>query len=201
MASTFSPLLRAELPATGEQAGAWGATVNLVTGTVLETAIAGTASVVMSAGVDHTLTTVNNALDEARCAILNVSGTLTGNQNVICPSTSKSYIVYNGAAGAFTLTVKTAAGTGVVIPPATALQVYCNGTNVALVTDIGAQINAAANKAVPIGADKFALWDSVAGALKTTTLAQLLSTVPVYVLPAYVSRTVAFQQHLFFDGL
>ena len=36
MPSTYSPILRTELLATGEQAGTWGTAVNTITGTILE---------------------------------------------------------------------------------------------------------------------------------------------------------------------
>jgi hypothetical protein len=45
MASTYSPDLRIELIATGDQAGVWGSTTNVNLGTLLESAIAGYTSV------------------------------------------------------------------------------------------------------------------------------------------------------------
>ena len=41
MPSTFSPNLKIELIATGEQSGTWGTTTNSNLGTLLEQAIAG----------------------------------------------------------------------------------------------------------------------------------------------------------------
>jgi len=38
--------------------------------------------------------------------------------------------VFNNTTGAFTVAVKTAAGTGVVVPPGQRAVVYCDGTNV-----------------------------------------------------------------------
>ena len=129
MASTFSPLLRAELIATGEQSGTWGTTTNSNLQTVLEAAIAGTSSIAI-AGASTTLTTANNAADQARNAILSFSGVLGAASVVIVPSSSKLYLVYNGTSGAYTLTVKTSGGTGVAVPQGSYQWVYCDGTNV-----------------------------------------------------------------------
>jgi hypothetical protein len=42
----------------------------------------------------------------------------------------RSYYITNSTTGAFTLTVKTAAGTGVVVTQGTRTVLYCDGTNV-----------------------------------------------------------------------
>lgn len=62
----------------------------------------------------------------------NFTGVLTGNRNIIVPTTVQQYWVTNATTGAFTLTVKTAAGTGIVVPQGQALILYCDGTNVVL---------------------------------------------------------------------
>lgn len=48
MPSTYSPDLRIELIANGEQDGTWGTTTNLNLGTLIEQAIAGVATVATS---------------------------------------------------------------------------------------------------------------------------------------------------------
>jgi len=57
-------------------------------------------------------------------------GTLTGNRIVVVPATVQQYWITNGTTGAFTLTVKTAAGSGVAVPQGGASILYCDGTNV-----------------------------------------------------------------------
>jgi hypothetical protein len=59
-----------------------------------------------------------------------LTGILTGNRNIIVPSSVQQYWVQNNTTGAFTLTVKTAAGTGVTVPQGTAVIVFCDGTDV-----------------------------------------------------------------------
>jgi hypothetical protein len=60
----------------------------------------------------------------------NFTGTLTGNRSIIVPVTVQQYWVTNSTAGAYTLTVKTSAGTGIAVPQGEAQILYCDGTNV-----------------------------------------------------------------------
>jgi hypothetical protein len=57
-------------------------------------------------------------------------GILTGNRNIIVPASIQQYWIDNSTTGAFTLTVKTLAGTGVVVPQGQRTILYCNGTDV-----------------------------------------------------------------------
>jgi len=57
-------------------------------------------------------------------------GTLTGNRNIIVPSTVQQYWVNDETTGAYTFTVKTAAGTGINFTSGQRAIVYCDGTNV-----------------------------------------------------------------------
>lgn len=77
------------------------------------------------------VTTANVTLTaaQARSEYITASGTLTGNRNVIVPDRGE-WEIYNGCAGAFTLTVKTSAGTGVVIAAGDRALVRADGTNV-----------------------------------------------------------------------
>lgn len=59
-----------------------------------------------------------------------LTGTLTGARNLIVPTTVAQYWIDNSTSGAFTFTVKTAAGTGVVVPSGSRYILYTDGTNV-----------------------------------------------------------------------
>lgn len=128
MPSTFSPNLRFELIANGEQIGTWGTTTNRNLGTLVEQAVAGAVSIAMS-DADYTLLTGNGVPDEARAAVVVMTGILTAQRNVIAPAVSKVYIFRNNTTGGQNLVLKTAAGTGVTIPPGRSSLVYCDGTN------------------------------------------------------------------------
>lgn len=94
MPSTYSPLLQLELIANGEQSGFWGTTTNNNLGTLVEQAIAGTASVDISSG-DTTLTVYNGSSDQARCAAIDLFGTPGAITQVYAPNKSKLYMVRN----------------------------------------------------------------------------------------------------------
>ncbi len=130
MVSTYSPILRIELIGTGDQSGVWGLTTNRNLGTLLENAISGRVVVPHTDAASITLTTNNGVADQARPMILSITGILTADREVICPTLSKRYILTNDTTGGFSITIKTAAGTGVAVPPGAAFDVFCDGTNV-----------------------------------------------------------------------
>jgi hypothetical protein len=126
MASTYSPLLRVELPGTGDQSGTWGITTNTNLGTILEDAIAGTAALNVTAG-NVTLTEVDGGADQSRCMILRVSGTPGTSRNIVAPALSKAYMVINGSDGDVVL--KTSVSTGLTVTPGANVVAAYNGSD------------------------------------------------------------------------
>lgn len=162
MASTLSSgALGLEKPATGEQAGTWGSQTNVNMETGLEIAIAGTKDIaVTAADVTLTVPSGTSITDiQSRAMALNITGTLTGNRAVIVPAKSKSYIVKNSGSGDYTLTVKTAAGSGVIVSRGDVALLYCDGTDV-IAAPSAAATHAATTKATPVDADEIPLVDS-----------------------------------------
>lgn len=127
--ASYTSSLRLVLPATGEYPGTWGTQANNGLTNLVDTSIAGTATITMTAA-DYTLSTANGASDEARAAVLNVTGTPGAARNIIVPAVSKLYVVFNNTTGGFAQTVKTSAGTGVSVPNGSAAYLRCDGTNV-----------------------------------------------------------------------
>lgn len=70
----------------------------------------------------------------------NFTGVLTGNRNVIVPTTVQQYWVSNATTGSFTLTIKTAGGTGPNVAQGARTICYCDGTNVVLADTGGVSI-------------------------------------------------------------
>jgi hypothetical protein len=133
MPSTFSPNLRIELIANGEQAGAWGASTNRNLGTLIEQAISGYVTV--------SVTTANQAFvyadglsDQARNATIQLTTTTGAAFSVYAPPSPKQYIIYNSSAHDATIYNSTsignttAAGAGFLIPAGRRLLVVTNGT-------------------------------------------------------------------------
>jgi hypothetical protein len=75
-------------------------------------------------------TTVTLTSLQAGFPIIVLSGTITANLNVILPAYVKGWHIINSATGAFSVTVKTTAGTGVVLPSGSQAFVYGDGTNI-----------------------------------------------------------------------
>lgn len=129
MPSTFTASLRTEQQGSLENDTTWGDKANAVF-QQLEDAIAGYVSVSHSDGANYTLTALNALTDEARNMYINVTGALTANRNVVCPTAEKLYFVKNSTSGGFSITFKTSGGTGITIPNGKARVVMCDGTNV-----------------------------------------------------------------------
>jgi hypothetical protein len=100
--------------ATGENAGTWGQITNTNL-YLIQQAIGGYQEVSIAGGAQTTaLAMSDGALSNARNAVIKLTGTITGNQIVTVPTgVEKTWIVYNGTTGAFTVEFKQAGGTGV----------------------------------------------------------------------------------------
>jgi hypothetical protein len=128
MASTYSTSLKLTLMGDGDQAGLWGQTTNTNLGTLLEQAITGVTSITMS-NANYTLTSFNGVSDEARNAVLVVTGTNNAVRDLIPPVVEKLYTIVNNTTGGYAIRVIGASGTGVNIPNGATCLVYCDGTN------------------------------------------------------------------------
>ena len=123
MASTYSPSLKIELIGNGDQSGTWGTTTNNNLGTLIEQAIAGVQSIVM-VNADYTMTSYNGASDEARNAVLVVTGTNSAIRKVVAPLVNKTYIISNQTTGGYSITIGGSSGSAVTIPNGITAQVY-----------------------------------------------------------------------------
>ena len=131
MANSTSSFLKLTVQATGENSGTWGqiTNTNLL---IVEQAIAGYEAVALNATTGATLTVSNGAVSNGKNAVLQLTGTITTNVNVVVPVVEKVYIVDNATSGAYSVTVKTSSGSGVVWAAADkgTKMVYGDGTNI-----------------------------------------------------------------------
>lgn len=125
MPSTYTPSLKFEIIANGEQATTWGETTNNNMGTLIEQAITGVQPITLTG--DTVLTNFNGLSDESRNAVLVFNGALLNTANVVVPSEPKVYILSNRAGA--NVIVKTAFSNGVTLSNSTNAYVYCDGTN------------------------------------------------------------------------
>ena len=132
MASSYSTDLKLELMVTGENAGTWGDITNTNLN-ILQQAIAGYDSIALNATTGATLVFSNGILSNGKNAVLNLTGTITGNVSVIIPDgIEKTYIIKNSTTGAFTVQIKTTSGTGPTFSTTDKgfKLVYSNGTDI-----------------------------------------------------------------------
>lgn len=115
---------KAPTPALGDN------DTSIPTTAFVQTTVNGILSKSVAGGANVTLTAV-----EAGNGILKFTGALTGNIAVIVPATAKALIASNQTTGAYSLTVKTAAGTGIVVAQGKNQELWCDGTNVLLSTN------------------------------------------------------------------
>ena len=135
MASTYTPNLKIELIATGEQVNEWGTTTNSNLENGLEQAIVGRGVVEYTSDANKTITlTESNSSQDARNLFLYVDTdaftTLTVTRDLIVPTIEKTYVVHNDTAGSQSIRVKTSGGTGITIPNGKKALLYVDGTNV-----------------------------------------------------------------------
>ena len=134
MPSTFSDL-KFELIGSGEQSNTWGNTTNVNIGTAIEQAITGLSNPVFASDATLTLTLTDllgPALQVPRALVLNVTSAvpLTATREMVVPTIEKQYLVQNNTSGGQSITVKTAAGTGITVPNGTKMHLYVNGVDV-----------------------------------------------------------------------
>lgn len=133
MASTYSSNLKIELIGTGDQSGAWGTTTNSNFSNVFEQAIVGRGNPNYLADANLTLTYTDTVSSQtARNLYLNVTSSvsLTTTRELVVPTINKTYVVENNTTGGQSITVKTAAGTGITIGNGEKVPLYVNGTDV-----------------------------------------------------------------------
>ena len=136
MASSYSTDLKLEIQVTGENAGTWGdiTNTNLV---ILQQAIAGYSGISIAGGAGNTDLTFSNGLkSNGKNAVLELTGTITGNRTVTITTasgvTNKVYVIRNSTTGAFTVTVLIQGQTGVTFSATDkgTKILYLNGTDV-----------------------------------------------------------------------
>ena len=136
MVSSYSTDLKLELQVTGENAGTWGdiTNTNLV---ILQHSVAGYSGISIAGGAGNTDLTFTNGLpSNGKNAVLELTGTITGNRTVTITTasgvTNKVYVIKNSTSGAFTVTVKIEGQTGVTFSATDkgAKILYLNGTDV-----------------------------------------------------------------------
>lgn len=181
MPSTFSPSLRIELIGEGEQSGIWGTTTNNNLGDLIEQSIAGRTTIDVTSG-DVTLSALNGVTDEARSAVLVVTGTPGVTRAVIIPNVSKSYTVINQTDNI--AQIKTTSGVAFNCPANSQSYITCDGSNVVLGRSITDGANSITALTAPFASPAFTGTPTAPTATPGTNTTQLATT-------AFVTTAVA----------
>lgn len=131
MPSTFTDLLKLEIQADGENESLWDDIYNDVLHKI-EYAIAGRIELLLTSA-DVILNNDDGGEETpATAMILDLSGNLTDDINIIAPNRSKIYLIHNACTPTATevVNIKTATGAALEIPAGESRLVWCDGNNV-----------------------------------------------------------------------
>ena len=151
MPSSYTSRLKLERQVSGENSGTWGNLVNYVFNR-LDASVKGYQAVAVGGNANVTLTSNNSTSntdddttdDQVHNAILEFTGTLTGNINVFTDAVETKYTVFNNTSGDFSLTFGNTghAANGVALKQGAKTLVYTNGNQMFdVMADLG-DINA-----------------------------------------------------------
>jgi len=128
MATSYTNLLGLALPVQGELSGVWGDTVNNYITTYLDSAIAGSNAIALSADTALTKTTDASLTgSSSQYAILNVTPSANG-FTLTVPAASRVYVV-NNLSGTFSFSFKALGGASVTIAASEKAVMAWNGSN------------------------------------------------------------------------
>jgi hypothetical protein len=94
---------------------------------LLEEAIVGQTTIIM-ANADYTLTNLDGVTDEARNAVLILTGNQNATYSVIVPAVEKLYVVYNNLSSSAIAYIKPSGGSAFQVPNGRTMYLYTNGS-------------------------------------------------------------------------
>ena len=125
MTSTYTANSGIEKPATGDQSGTWGDTVNLNMD-IVDRVMGGVGQINLT-GTTHTLVTTDGALSEGMYRVLVLGGSPSGTNTItVSPNNQdKMYLVYNNSGQSAVFTQ--GSGSNVTVANGDAKIIYCDG--------------------------------------------------------------------------
>lgn len=127
--STYTSSLGLEEITPGDQAGLWGNTTNNNLA-LIDQAVTGVTPISFTglSGTVYTLTDFDGAVDEARSAVLNITGIATGSNTVVVPNKQKTYLVRNNTGQ--NVVFRTASPTATyTVEAGNSILIFCDGNN------------------------------------------------------------------------
>ncbi len=133
MVSSYSSNLRLTKQGTGDNENTWGSILNTQVFELIEDAISGVVAIncTGSSNVDISATVVNGGEDDARNMVLELTGVIGTNIQLIVPAVEKMYLIRAAQTGGFTINVRpTGASSGVDFVTGKTAIVYTSGTSI-----------------------------------------------------------------------
>jgi hypothetical protein len=126
MPSSYTTNTGIEKPATGEQSGTWGDTVN-TNSDILDRALNGVGTIdLSSSGAAHTLTTTDGTLSDGQYRVLVLSGATEACTITVSPNDAQKVYFINNTSG-FDCTFSQGSGSNVTISNGQTGVIYANG--------------------------------------------------------------------------
>jgi len=127
MPSTYTQNLGIEKPATGEQAGVWGSTVNNDFD-YFDQGIDGSLAIALSAS-SYNLNTSQGVASQGRNKVIVWTGGLTAQAtvNITPQNAQKIYFMQNATSGGFPILFQQGTGAGFLLQPGCSAMIYCDG--------------------------------------------------------------------------
>jgi hypothetical protein len=127
--STYSDSLGLEEITPGDQAGLWGNTTNNNLA-LIDQAVTGVTPLSFAGvgGTTQTLVATNGAVDTARSAVLNITGTATSANTVVIPNKQKTYLVRNNTSQDILFTTASPSAT-YTVGASNSILIFCDGNN------------------------------------------------------------------------
>ena len=127
--STYTPTIGLERINPGDQAGLWGNTTNNNLN-LIDQAVTGVTPIDFAglSASTKTLSDLNGAVDEARSAVLNITGAATGSNTIVVPNKQKMYLVRNSTGQNVVFQTPTPSAT-FTVGAGNSILVFCDGNN------------------------------------------------------------------------
>jgi hypothetical protein len=127
--STYTTSLGLEEITPGDQAGLWGNTTNNNL-ELIDQAVTGVTPISFTglSGTVRVLDSANGALDEARAAVINITGTAAGSNTIVVPNRQKTYLVRNNTGQGVIFRTASPSAT-YTVDAGNSILVFCDGNN------------------------------------------------------------------------
>lgn len=139
MTATYTDALRLTKQGDNDNPNTWGDVLNEQVIQLIQEAIVGVATIDVtgSSDVDISTTVVNGGTDDARHAVLELTGTISTDISLIVPSVNKGYYIRTDHTGGLVTVIPSGGSTGVALNTGDKKILYVTGTSIYTMVETG----------------------------------------------------------------